>query len=194
MFISAAIAYTLPHPQKSNNRLHLDNPFLIRLFVPTLTPLMADVHWLKNSSSELTIKKINTDNFYSFFDNLLLLDPYFIAPTRYCATYLASIKNRSDLVEQLLKHAYSLNGNIDLAKLALLLHISYAKKLHTLQIKNWLVILGKTHSPDPKLINTLIYARKNSDARFLKEDLLWLKKRTKNPAYLSEIDKALKAL
>jgi hypothetical protein len=184
----------VPPPQPIKEHVTLTNPLFTRVVAPMQSKLLSDIYWLKNSYSEMTSKSIDTQAFYHFYDDLLLLDPHFIVPTRYGATYLSSMRNAQHLSDQLLNHAYDYNHQIELIQMALLMHIAYAKQLDNSLIKNWLSTLGKSYAPNPKLINAILYARKNQDTHFLKEDLLWLRKNSNNLAYIAEIDAALAKL
>ncbi len=100
-------------PPNLENKFSLiySNPLFLRGISPTANSFIADRIWfLTKYIDEIYLSgKVDREDFFKVYRNLLILDPSFEMTTIYSTTYLASIQDRADLAVRLLQLAQKLN-------------------------------------------------------------------------------------
>lgn len=214
IFLFLGFNFFSPKPDKKRvvvNDILFAKPLFFRALTNYTHTLTADRLWLlSNTVGETAVGdsfKADEMEIFRAFKTIIVMDPFFYPALNYAATYLASIKKRLDLANELIDTAMIFNKNdFKLYFLKIILYLTYEepKKLNDdliakLAKKAALLpdsqkVLGRI-SVKEWVVDLLIYARdkRGKKAQAIK-DLKWLLKNTKDPKKKKEIEERLKEL
>ncbi|MDR3347634.1 MAG: hypothetical protein LBN32_03370 [Helicobacteraceae bacterium] len=191
-----ALAFFAPRPSLSapESRSLVMQPYLLRALSGSAHNLVGTFVWLKSRyADEITQgDQLDADFFAMIAKAQIILDPNFIAPARYSATYLASIAKRPSTAVDLITLSESLNPKrFDLFILEAILRATYdvpnsgdrlseiARTIEAMPDKD--KVLGSIVMDD-WIVEMIGYVRSKEGRRDQVEaDLLELLEQTENP-------------
>lgn len=197
LFVGAVLLLsfsTKPTKERFNSYLLEFDPLLARAISVHARTLVADFVWLKSSYVDEIGAGSNADNdlIARVAHAQITLDPHFVRPAIYAATYLASIAERADQALEILSHSQSLNpNNFDTLFGEAMIRINYGVENSSGRIVELAALIEplpeKTKQVgamrmDDLLIELVAYSREKEGKReLIASDLETLYKTTTNP-------------
>lgn len=198
-------------PSMEDHEMLFANPVFFRALNGNFHSLSADWLWLlANNVSEIKVRyeEIDTETFYKAFETISTMDSHFVLAVNYGALFLASVQQNPDKAISLLERALVFHQDSFMLRFIMLgIMISYvesdqrdyekiakiAKEAYALPDSD--SFINKKFANRDFVEDILLFARKQSDDQSrVKEDLLWLLKRTQDEEKREQIRQRLKEI
>lgn len=217
LFLAFLVAAPPQKKQVNDHELLYANPLLFRALSGPFHTLVADWLWLLSSEvGEIRnrYETIDSESFFKASKTITVMDPHFILAINYGALFLASVQNKPQKAQELLKTGLYFNEHSFILRYLLLtIYINYyekeernieeivrlAKEAYTLPDSD--NFIRKELSSKDFIQDILVFARRESDSlEQAKADLRWLLERTEDEARkaaikarLEQVEKEIRA-